>query len=113
MQESFLVVFYYCSGGPGDIFRIKGNYFHFETALGVAMEIKKENLRMTSIDHGAYIFRVGLNKTYDTESADHCVFAVRYHPSLGMVKTWFDEKLKRAHFPMNAEEIRQRVIDQL
>lgn len=97
MQESFLVVFAHCSGHYGDAFSVKGVYFHFRTALDVALDIGKEHLMMTSTEHGAYIYRVGLNKTYDTRNTDHCVFSFRYRPSLGMVKMWYDENLKRAH----------------
>ncbi len=96
MQELFLVVFAHRSGGHGDTFNIKGNYFHFSTALDVALGIEKEHLRMTSIDHGAYIFRLETNKSYS--GGGHCVFALRYHPTLGLTKTWFDEELKRAYF---------------
>jgi hypothetical protein len=67
--------------------------------MEVALGIQKENLEMDNIGHGAYIYRVGLNKTYDTKSEEHCVFALRYHPTLGFTKTWFDENLKRAYFP--------------
>ncbi len=112
MQEMFLVVFAHCSGGHGDTFSVKGVYFHLETALDVARDVEKEHLTMTGMDHGAFIYRLGLNKTYNARSGEHFVFALRYHRDGTWGKEWFDENLHHSS-PVNAEELRQRVIDQL
>lgn len=95
MQELFLVMFAHCSGGHGDTFSVKGVYFHFGTALYVARYIQEENLKITGIDHGAFIYRIGLNKTYNARSSNHCVFALRYHRDGTWTEEWFDEQLKK------------------
>lgn len=86
-------------GGHGDTFSIKGNYFHFRTALDVALDIEKERLRMTGMDHGAFVYRLGLNKTYNARNGDHCVYAFRYGRDGIWIEEWYDDNLKRAHFP--------------
>ncbi len=99
MREMFLVVFAHCSGGHGDTFSIKGVYFHFGTALNVALAVEKEHLTMTGMDHGAFIYRLGLNKTYDARSGEHCVYAFRCGRDGVWTEEWYDKSLRRAHFP--------------
>jgi len=101
VNELFLVVFAHCSGGHGDTFSIKGVYSHFVTAMLIALSIENEHLGMTSIDHGAFVYRLSPNKTYNARNSDHCVFAFRHHPTLIFVKTWFDEELKRVYLDKN------------
>ena len=98
MRETFLVVFVHRSGGRGDTFSVRGVYFHFGTAIGVARAVAEENLRMTSMDHGAFIYRLGLNKTYDARSGEHCVYAFRYSDDGVWTEEWYDDNLLRAHF---------------
>lgn len=99
MRVSFLVVFSHHSDGHGDTFSVIGNYFHFRIALNTALDVEKEHLRMTNMDHGAFIYRLGLNKKYNPRSNEHCVYAFRYGHDGIWTEEWYDEELKRGYFP--------------
>lgn len=112
MNELFVVLVAHCSGGHGDTFGFKGLYLHFKTALEVARNIEKDQLRITGPDHGAFIFKGGLNKVYKVKDSDTLVFARRYRSDGTWTEEWYDENLHSSTF-VTAEDIRQSVIDQL
>ncbi len=96
MQEIFLVV-YAC----GDTFSVKGVYFHFRTAMEVALAVEKEHLESRyDYGHMAYIYKLGLNKTYRTEghcANDTCVFAIYYNQDGTCARVWHDKALERSY----------------
>lgn len=99
MNELFVLIIAHCSGGHGDTFSLKGVYFHFATALCIARSIEEDKLNMHGSDHGAIIFKVGLNKTYNVREVDHVVYMRRF-PFYGddpWTEEWYDEELKRIH----------------